>query len=157
MEPISIDLFVMQKIIDELNSLVIEYPEKFKQISEEEWSAKPDPKKWSKKEIIGHLVDSAQNNIRRFIVGQYETKPHIVYYQDNWVAMQDYQNYSTPELIQLWKLLNKHICVILKNMSKENYERLCNTGEEKEELHTLEFLATDYVRHHLHHLKQILP
>ncbi|MFI5133591.1 MAG: DinB family protein [Chitinophagales bacterium] len=146
----------MQKVIDELNTLVADYTEKIVSFSEEALSAKPDPKKWSKKEIIGHLVDSAQNNIRRFIVGQYEIKPHIIYYQDNWVAMQDYRHYDTTSLIQLWRLLNKHICVILKSMSEEKYERLCNTGEEKEELYSLEFLAKDYVDHHLHHLKQIV-
>ena len=145
----------MQEIVNQLNALVSEYSEKLKKISEEDFLAKPNPKKWSKKEIIGHLIDSAQNNIRRFIVGQYENKPHIVYYQDEWVAMQDYQHYSTTELIQLWQLLNQHICIILKNIPSENYQRLCNTGKEKESLDTLEFLAKDYVDHHMHHLKQI--
>ena len=150
-------LSVVRKAAVDLHALIIDYSERFKKFSEEEWMSKPDPKKWSKKEILGHLVDSAQNNIRRFIVGQYENNPHIVYYQDHWVTLQNYQHHSTNELIQLWQLLNKHICFILESMPKESYERLCNTGEEKEELHTLEFLAKDYVDHHLHHLKQIFP
>ena len=147
----------MQEVIKQLSALTNDYAEKFKQFSEEELTAKPNPAKWSKKEIIGHLVDSAQNNIRRFIVGQYENNPNIVYYQDQWVTMQDYQHYSTTELIQLWQSLNKHVCIILKNMPVENYQRICNTGKQKEELHSIEFLAKDYVDHHLHHLKQIFP
>ncbi len=146
----------MQIVIDQINKLVKDYTEKISSFSEEEFSAKPDPAKWSKKEIIGHLVDSAQNNIRRFIVGQYETNPHIVYYQDKWVAIQDYQHYDTAALIQLWQLLNNHICIILKNMPQEMVERTCNCGNAKEELHSLDFLAKDYVDHHLHHLKQIV-
>src|SRR6185436_12071230 len=84
-------LTVVQKAAVDMHGLIVDYTEKFKQFSEEEWAAKPDPKKWSKKEILGHLVDSAQNNIRRFIVGQYENNPQIVYNQDQWVAMQVYQ------------------------------------------------------------------
>jgi hypothetical protein len=146
----------MQQVIDQLNALVTDYSEKISSFSEEEFSAKPDPTKWSKKEIIGHLVDSAHNNIRRFIKGQYETNPNIFYHQDKWVAIQNYQHYDTATLIRLWQLLNNHICIILKNMPQEMYERTCNCGQEKEELYRLDFLAKDYVDHHLHHLKQIV-
>ena len=46
-------------------------------ISEEDYAAKPAPNKWSKKEILGHLIDSAQSNIRRFVIAQYEENPFI--------------------------------------------------------------------------------
>src|SRR5215471_19031784 len=118
----------MKAIADQLDLVIREYLPQLRNVPEDEFSYKPDPAKWSKKEILGHLVDSAQNNIRRFIVGQYETKPHIVYYQDQWVALQNYQHYSTHELIRLWQLLNQHICIVLDKMPKENYGKLCNTG-----------------------------
>jgi hypothetical protein len=146
----------MQQAIEQLEAIVNEYSPKFLNLSEETFSFKPAVNKWSKKEIIGHLIDSAQNNIRRFITAQYQTKPHVVYEQDIWVSTQHYQDYNSAELINLWQLLNRHIIVILKNMPVEKYQQQCNTGKEKEELHTLEFLATDYITHHLHHLKQIV-
>jgi DinB superfamily len=146
----------MVSIAEKLEMIIIEYTEKIKYFSEAEFLFKPDATKWSKKEVIGHLIDSAQNNIRRFVVAQYELKPHIVYTQDEWVAIQQYQNYPLNNLIELWQLLNGHICIILKTMQPEMYHRSCDTGKEKEELHSLEFLASDYVDHQIHHLKQIV-
>ncbi len=145
----------MQQIINQLGALIDEYSGKISDIPEEEFSLKSNPAKWSKKEILGHLIDSAQNNIQRFVRTQYENKPHIVYNQDRWVETQNYRGYSTKDLVQLWQLLNKHICIILANMPEENYSLQCNTGKELEQLYTLEFLAKDYITHHLHHLKQI--
>ncbi len=145
----------MQEIVKQLNVLIKEYSVKFLNLSEEELSFKPVSGKWSKKETIGHLIDSAQNNIRRFITAQYQTNPHVVYEQDTWVAVQNYQQYNSKELIMLWQLLNKHIAVILQNMPAQKYQLQCNTGKKRKELHTIEFLAADYITHHLHHLKQI--
>lgn len=135
--------------------LVAEYTTKFSAIPGEAFIAKPAPGKWSKKEIIGHLIDSAQNNIQRFVRAQYTDKPHVVYHQDEWVAEQNYQQYNREDLIALWALLNKHICVILASMPVEMYSRQVNVGKEEQKLVTLQFLAEDYVAHHLHHIKQI--
>jgi hypothetical protein len=98
------------------------------------------------------MVDSAMSNIRRFIVAQYENEPHIVYNQDKWVNISNYQDHNSSELIQLWYLLNKHIAHILKNISEEDLQRKCKT----EETHTLEWLAEDYLKHLKHHLHQVL-
>ena len=145
----------MQQVINQLQALLTEYSDKLNAIPGEELTAKPAPGKWSKQEIIGHLIDSAQNNIQRFIRAQYSYTPHIVYNQDAWVAAQGYQQYNQQDLIQLWQLLNKHICVILFIMPVEMYARECNVGKGEEKLVTIQFLAEDYVAHHLHHLKQL--
>jgi len=145
----------MEEVAQQLENIINTYTVKFLNFTEAELSLKPSADKWSKKEIIGHLIDSAQNNIRRFIVTQYETTPHVVYAQDDWVRIQNYDQYNSKDLITLWALLNKHIVVILKNMPAEKYQLQCNTGKGQEELHSIEFLATDYITHHLHHLKQI--
>jgi len=62
----------------ELGATIEEYLPKLRLLTDEESSIKPLPNKWSKKEVIGHLIDSAQNNIRRFIVTQYESNPLII-------------------------------------------------------------------------------
>ena len=142
----------MESIVSELSASVEKYLPALRAITAEEFSFKPSPSKWSKKEILGHLIDSAQNNIRRFIVAQYEDQPKIVYNQDKWVAITDYQHYNLPDLIQLWCLLNKHICHVLKNMTNEMTERESKT----EELHSIKWLAQDYIKHLKHHLHQIL-
>jgi hypothetical protein len=142
----------METIAVELNAIIDKHLPALQFIKEGEYSFKPSPAKWSKKEILGHLIDSAQNNIRRFIVAQYESKPKIVYMQDNWVSIANYQDYNLPDLISLWYLLNKHICHILKSLPPEAVEKECMT----EESHTIKWLAQDYNRHLLHHLHQIL-
>ena len=146
----------MKNNIIELKNIFKNYGEKLKHLSEEEFSLKPRPEKWSKKEELGHLVDSAHNNLRRFIVGQYETNPKIIYEQDTWVRLADYQNQSASELIQLWMLLNQQICYTLERLPAEAGERMCDTGKDKQNLHSLNWLAEDYIKHALHHLHHIL-
>ena len=125
-----------------------------KAISAEQFAYKLSPGKWSKIEILGHLIDSAQNNIRRFIVAQYETVPFIIYNQDKWVAISDYQHASSENLIELWVLLNNHICRILDNTTSEASMQICETNNH--DAHTIAWLAEDYLKHLLHHLHQIL-
>jgi len=146
------DTIGLNPIALELNTIIDQHLSALQFIPEEKFRYKPSREKWSKKEILGHLVDSAQSNIRRFILAQYEEQPRIVYNQDKWVAITNYQQYSLPDLISLWYLLNKHICHLLKNISPDMAERKIQT----EELHTVQWLAQDYVRHLLHHLHQVL-
>jgi hypothetical protein len=142
----------MKETINQLRSIIDNYQSLLKQIDILSFEAKPLPNKWSKKEELGHLIDSAQNNIRRFVVGQYEEQPYIVYQQDKWVAISNYQHYNNDDLIQLWVLLNKHICMILENTSAENARRVVQT----QQLHSIEWLAQDYNKHLLHHLHHLL-
>ena len=142
----------MQNIASELLATIQEYLPKLKLLTEEESSIKPLPTKWSKKELIGHLIDSAQNNTRRFIVAQYEMNAVITYRQDDWVSINNYQSWIMEDLIQLWYLLNKQICTILNNSSGEALQRTCHT----ESLHSIEWLAEDYIKHMKHHLHQAL-
>ena len=146
----------MKIIAHQLEEILNDYSQHFNALDEKELSFKPAIDKWSKKEIIGHLIDSAQNNIRRFIVTQNETAPHVVYTQDDWVRAQNYAEYNSKDLITLWQLLNKHLIIILKKLPEEKYMLECNTGKGEDQFHTLEFLANDYITHHLHHLKQIV-
>jgi hypothetical protein len=142
----------MKQIADELERIIDECSTGLKKIPDGKFRSKESPGKWSKKEILGHLIDSAQNNIRRFIVAQYEDRPKITYNQDKWVTISDYQHYNNDDLINLWELLNKHICYILRNTSQEIAQRESQT----EALHTIEWLARDYIKHLLHHVHQVL-
>ena len=142
----------MQTTIRQLEQIVIDYTPQLQQLSETELSFKPAPAKWSRKEVLGHLIDSAQTNIRRFVIAQYEDKPKIVYAQDTWVIAANYQNYPPTDLIALWVLLNKHICIVLKNMPEGAAGKEVMT----QELHTVKWLAADYNKHLLHHLHVLL-
>jgi hypothetical protein len=148
----------MQTTVNELRSILQEYERKIASIPEHEFSAKPLPHKWSKKEVLGHLIDSAQNNLRRFITGQYESAPpKITYDQDFWVRANNYQSAEKDDVIRLWKLINERIGAVLLAMPTDHYSYSCNTGKETVQLRSLVWLAEDYVKHMKHHLNQIIP
>ncbi len=143
----------MKNVTRELREIVNSFTAKTTAIPDQQFSAKPLPHKWSNKEVLGHLIDSAQNNLRRFITGQYEeTPPKITYQQDFWVAANQYQTMKKEDVIELWRLINMQICAVLDTMPQENYDRQCDTGS----LHTLSWIAEDYVRHLKHHLNQVI-
>ncbi|MEI9946580.1 MAG: DinB family protein [Chitinophagaceae bacterium] len=142
----------MHQVIAELKATINDHILSLRSVSENEMISKPSPAKWSKKEILGHLVDSAQNNIRRFIVAQYEDEPQISYNQDKWVSITNYQRYNLSDLISLWYLLNLHICAILENADAEAIQRKSRTDD----LHTIQWLAVDYIKHLKHHIHQVL-
>jgi hypothetical protein len=121
------------------------------------WGTRPAPGKWSKKEIIGHLIDSAHINLQRFIRCTYEENFKLTYQQDAWVAAQHYQDADINELFDLWTLLNKQIIRVLKNYPTDRIAVSCfkNDSNLDPKLHTVVWLADDYLRHLQHHQQQI--
>ena len=119
------------------------------------WNYKAGPNKWSKKEIIGHLIDSAQINLQRFVRSTYTENFNVSYDQMEWVDAQHYFNAEIEELLELWRLLNKQIVRVLENFPTDRQQVQCDTGKTSVSFHTVEFLAQDYVNHLNHHLKAI--
>jgi uncharacterized damage-inducible protein DinB len=138
-----------------LKNIVDEELRRFENISEEEWSAKISPEKWSKKEILGHLCDSALSNIRRFVITQYKENENIVYDQNFWVKAQNYQNIQTSHVINLWKCLNLQIVHTVENIPDEDLQRTCDMTKIETKIFTLEYIINDYIDHLQHHLKAI--
>ncbi len=145
----------MEKLIEQLQSRLVKVENYFSGTTETELIFKIDPEKWSKKEILGHLIDSAQNNIRRIVVGQYKDNENIVYEQNSWNKAADYQHYNTVNLVNLFILLNKHFCILIEKLPTKNYNTITNWGKTTPELVTLEYVAHDYLEHMDHHLNQI--
>ena len=129
-------------------------PQLLSSIDEKSFTFKPSTDKWSKKEIIGHLIDSAANNHQRFIRCQFEDNPVISYDQNKWNAFSHYQQMPKEQLIDFWKHYNKHLAALIKLIPHECLQRTCKMKEGN--VLTLEFLITDYVEHMEHHLKQIV-
>src|SRR6187551_16772 len=101
------------------------FPGKLKQISSEELLKRPAPGKWSKQEILGHLIDSAINNLKRFTEIQFLPQPYTVesYQQNELVIVNDYQNLPLQHLLDLWQSLNRQIIFVVKAIptDKLNY------------------------------------
>lgn len=125
-------------------------------ISDENATVKPAPHKWSKKEIIGHLIDSACNNQQKFV--RTMAQPHldlVGYAQDFWVDVQRYNAYDWGNLVRLWSIYNEHIAHIIESV---NPEKLSNTiSIDGSQPFTLQFVMQDYVEHIKHHMKAVLP
>ncbi len=145
----------MERIIKSITENLEFVSENFILFSETELLFRKTNENWSKKEILGHLVDSAQNNIRRVIVGQYKLNENIVYDQNNWVKSADYQNYNSIDLLNLFLLLNQYFCRIIKYLPIEKYQNKVDWGINEPELVSLEYLIEDYQKHLQHHIRQI--
>ena len=141
----------MDKLAQRLLYHCTQIPPTLLTLSEESLQSRPVPGKWSKKEIIGHLVDSASNNHQRFVRAMRGEKPVIRYEQDDWVSLQRYQTADSHELIGLWELYNRHLAHLIAGMSETDLKQTLIIGGEQV---TLRYCAEDYVRHLEHHLRQ---
>ncbi len=119
------------------------------------WDEKPAVDKWSKKQIIGHLIDSAQVNLQRFVRCTYEENFKLIYEQEQWVNAQRYQEAHISDLLILWQSLNNQIIRLLEHYPHDRSAAQCDTGKATQSLHTVSWLALDYVDHLNHHLQQI--
>ncbi|PZR22992.1 MAG: DinB family protein [Flavobacterium psychrophilum] len=127
-------------------------PDKLRAIPDADFSYKPSPEKWSKKEIIGHLIDSATNNHHRFVRAQFEDVPFIKYDQNQWNACSHYQDMDKEHIISFWANYNQHLIEVVKRIPEADMLCECNNGGEKNV--TLQWLIADYVSHMEHHLRQ---
>jgi hypothetical protein len=144
----------MLNTLGDYQTLVAQALPRLLRISDAESDVHPSPEKWSKKEILGHLIDSASNNHQRFVRAQLSSEIKLPEYeQETWVRTQGYQGESWENLVQLWRLYNLHLLHVAEAIPEDRLKSRCFIGEN--EPVTLEFLVTDYVRHMKHHLDQI--
>jgi hypothetical protein len=121
------------------------------------------PEKWSPKQIIGHLIDSAANNHGRFVRGQLEQNSiYVPYSQNEWVELQNYGARGWEELLSFWEAYNRHLFHLIKTAQTPALEHIFqmpvgvpNAKTDGVSAVTVEFLMRDYVRHLEHHLAQI--
>jgi hypothetical protein len=136
-------------------------------LSEAEASRRPAPGKWSPKQVIGHLIDSASNNHQRFVrAGFTEDLVFPGYQQEAWVEAQRYGSAPWAELVGLWSNFNLHLARVIeatpvevrqRPRARHNLHELAWKAVPQNEPATLEYFMRDYVDHLEHHIAQILP
>ena len=136
-----------------LHNLCETIPALLRDISETDFSFKPQKDKWSKKEILGHLIDSATNNHHRFIRAQFEQIPVITYDQNKWNQYNYYEQIKAEQLIHFWTAYNLQLLELVKLIPETNLKSMCNTGRQIDV--SIEWLFNDYVSHLEHHLEKI--
>ena len=118
-------------------------------------SRRPAPGKWSKKEILGHLIDSAANNHQRFVRLQLTARIDLPGYDgDEWVRIQGYQDRPWLDIIELWRRYNTQLASVIRHVDAKALRHVWHTPDGKDL--DLEFIMRDYVVHLRHHLDQIL-
>jgi hypothetical protein len=109
---------------------------------------------WSRKQVVGHLIDSASNNHQRFVRAALQPELEFPGYdQDGNIRVQAVAEADWSLLISLWAAYNRYLAHVIAHLPAAKLRTTCRIGSG--EPVTLEFLATDYLRHLLHHLKQI--
>lgn len=109
---------------------------------------------WSRKQVIGHLIDSASNNHQRFVrAALQDTLEFPGYEQDGCVRVQQPQQADWELLVSLWGAYNRYLAHVIAYLPESKLGTPCRIGSG--EAVTLDFLAKDYLRHLLHHLRQI--
>jgi len=110
--------------------------------------------KWVRKEILGHLIDSAFNNHQRFVRAQLASAyVGPGYTQREWVALHGYRERPWRELLEIWGAANRQLAAVVERVPAAKLATPCTIGDDPPE--TLEFVMRDYLRHMQHHLEQI--
>ena len=144
----------MKELSARLLSLVEEAEPRLRQISELE-STKPTLSGgWSRKEVIGHLIDSASNNHQRFVRAALQTSLDFPGYdQVGNVRLQAFQEADWFLLVSLWAAYNRYLAHVIAHLPDSKLATVCRIGSGQAV--KLGILATDYFTHLVHHLSQI--
>ena len=133
----------MKELSNRLTAVLQSVPQRLGEIPDAEASREPGPGRWSKKQVLGHLIDSASNNHQRIVRALIE--PGIdfpAYQQEAWVSVQDYSTEAWADIVHLWLLLNRHLLHIIRTISESGL--------------SLAILIAGYLDHLDHHLDQML-
>lgn len=152
--------------VERLEAVVAAATPRLTAISDEASAGRRAPGKWSPREVVGHLVDSASNNHQRFLrAREQDDLVFPGYAQDAWVEAQRYHDAPWRELVELWALFNRHLARVMAATPAEVRER----PHARHNLHqiawravpagqpaSLDYFMADYVAHLEHHLRQVL-
>jgi hypothetical protein len=141
--------------IQNFEAIVSAFHDRLLKVPEAKTSVKPAPDKWSLKEIVGHLIDSASNNHQRFVRLQEESSLSLPgYNQENWIRIQRYNSMSWADLVSLWYLMNNLLLHIIKGIPEDCRGNIYHSSDGPI---TLGGLVNDYFGHmqgHTQHFEE---
>ncbi len=155
----------MKDFLDDFRQTIEDSADRLLSLTPASSQTAPAPGKWSPREVIGHLIDSAAHNHLRFVRAQFTDDLQFHgYEQAEWVGVQGYNEETWEQLIQLWKTYNQHLLHLIskipteqltKERHKHNLHEIAWQAIPVEQPATLEYFIRDYLGHLKHHLRQI--
>jgi hypothetical protein len=143
------------QIAADLHAAIGEGLQLFQQVDETRTTRRLKPDGWCAREVLGHLIDSACNNHRRFIIGQSPaTTQFDGYDQNEWVARQQYDKVPWRDLVALWTAYNRHLAHVMATTPDHVAARTALSSDGSGPV-SIAWLMEDYVGHLRHHLGQI--
>jgi len=144
----------MKELSEDLLRVVEAAEAQLREVSEAERGKPTLPGGWSRKQLMGHLIDSASNNHQRFVrAAQQPSLEFPGYDQEGNVKVQAVQEADWALLVSLWAAYNRYLAHVIAHLPPSKLDTVCRIGAGAPV--TLGFIATDYLTHTLHHLKQI--
>jgi hypothetical protein len=144
----------MRELSDQLQRLVEAAEPALRQIPESDSMSPALPGGWSRKQVLGHLIDSASNNHQRFVRTMLQPSLHFPGYdQEGNIRVQAVQEADWVLLISLWAAYNRYLAHLIEHIPHSQLDMKCRIGAR--EPVTLGFLASEYLTHLRHHLRQI--
>jgi len=133
----SFNIFTYEELINRFYSIML--------TNEEFADVKLGEDKWTLKEMIGHLVDSASNNHQRFIRLQLQEELSLPGYEaEEWKQVSKVNELDYRFLIDFWKTYNNYLIYIIKKIKQSCLKHVWKSGTGDK---TLEFLVEDYFEH----------
>jgi hypothetical protein len=155
----------LAEFLGDFRSTVVSATERLRAISAEQSARKSSPDKWSIKEVLGHLIDSAANNHQRFVRAQFtDDLVFPGYEQEKWVNAQRYNAEDWSDMVQLWSSYNLHLlhviatipeATLMRARIRHNLDQIALNPVDQNDPATLDYFVRDYLVHMKHHLDQI--
>lgn len=157
----------MNQFAETLDRIIVTATPQLKELDVEEFGIRPAQGKWSPKEILGHLIDSAYNNHQRFLRAAHQDNLIFRGYdQINWVNLNQYQRRAKDEILFTWVTVNQHLSILIEGLSDDlledlttdhNFHEIGMHAIAADQPASLGYLIWDYLHHLEHHLSQLLP
>lgn len=138
-----------------LLQLVAESETAFAYFDENLWATPLGKGRWTRLQVLGHLIDSAANNHQRFVRALIQPRLDWPGYdQAAHVSTQNYAGADPAVCVALFCAYNRLISHVIGQTSEIKASTPCSIGGAQEM--TLSDLILDYVAHLEHHLRQVL-
>jgi hypothetical protein len=152
-DPVEVTALDRRELADELRDLITQGERQLRGVTASQASLRPGPGKWSLQQMIGHLIDSASNNLQRAVRLQLEKELVFPNYkQDEWVRQQCYDRMEWADVVALWAALNRQLAHVIEHSDRTS---LTNVWLNEGERLTLGYILVDYMGHLRHHMRQM--